>query len=119
MSEVPRQEFVAERYRFAAYEDRPLPIGHGQTVSQPYMVAVMTVALEPGSGNRLLEVGTGSGYQAAVLAQLVREVVTFEWVPELAERARATLARLGVKGVEGVLAMAASAQGGSRSTGSS
>ena len=101
MSEVPRQEFVAESYRFAAYEDRPLSIGHGQTVSQPYMVAVMTVALEPGSGDRVLEIGTGSGYQAAVLAQLVREVVTFEWVPELAEQARATLARLGVEGVEG------------------
>ena len=101
MSEVPRQEFVAEPYRFAAYEDRPLPIGYGQTVSQPYMVAVMTVALRPRSEDRVLEVGTGSGYQAAVLAQLVREVVTFEWVPELAERARATLMRLGVEGVEG------------------
>ena len=101
MSELPRQEFVAEPYRFAAYEDRPLPIGYGQTVSQPYMVAVMTVALRLGPEDRVLEVGTGSGYQAAVLAQLVREVVTFEWVPELAERARATLQRLGVEGVEG------------------
>ena len=101
MSEVPRQEFVAEPYRCAAYEDRPLPIGYGQTVSQPYMVAVMTVALKPGPEDRVLEVGTGSGYQAAVLARLVREVVTVEWVPELAARACATLRRLGVEGVEG------------------
>ena len=100
MSEVPRHEFVPETHRSAAYEDRPLPIGHGQTISQPYMVAAMTEALEPAPDDRVLEVGTGSGYQAAVLARLVNEVVTFEWVPELAELARATHTRLEITRVQ-------------------
>ena len=99
MSTVPRHEFVPEQHRLAAYEDRPLPIGYGQTISQPYMVAVMTAALQPEAADRVLEVGTGSGYQAAVLAQLVSEVVTFEWVPTLADRAKATCARLGIENV--------------------
>ena len=99
MAAVPRHEFVPAASAHAAYEDRPLPIGHGQTISQPYMVAAMTAALEPAAGDRVLEVGTGSGYQAAVLARLVADVVTFEWVPELAARARATLARLAISNV--------------------
>ena len=99
MAAVPRHEFVPAQQRLAAYEDRPLPLGHGQTISQPYMVAVMTEALEPTSTDRVLEVGTGSGYQAAVLNRVVADVVTFDWVPELADRARATLERLGIAGV--------------------
>ena len=99
MAAVPRHEFVPAASAPAAYKDRPLPIGHGQTISQPYMVAAMTAALEPAAGGRVLEVGTGSGYQAAVLARLVADVRTFEWVPELALRARATLARLGIANV--------------------
>lgn len=100
MTEAPRHEFVPAAYRSEAYDDRPLPIGHGQTISQPYMVAAMTEAIEPAATDRVLEVGAGSGYQAAVLARLVAEVRTFEWVPELADRARATLARLGVANVQ-------------------
>ena len=99
MSEVPRHEFVPEEYRPEAYDDRPLPIGHGQTISQPYMVAAMTEALRPRAEDRVLEVGTGSGYQAAVLARLVASVCTIEWIPALADRARATLERLGITNV--------------------
>lgn len=99
MSEVPRHEFVPEEYRPEAYDDRPLPIGHGQTISQPYMVAAMTEALRPRAEDRVLEVGTGSGYQAAVLARLVASVCTVEWIPALADRARATLERLGITNV--------------------
>ena len=99
MSEVPRHEFVPEEYRPEAYDDRPLPIGHGQTISQPYMVAAMTEALRPRAEDRVLEVGTGSGYQAAVLARLVASVCTIEWIPVLADRARATLERLGITNV--------------------
>ncbi len=95
MRQVPRHLFVPGVGRDAAYEDRPLPIGDGQTISQPYMVAVMTAALDPQPGDHVLEVGTGSGYQAAVLAVLCREVITIERHPRLAERARATLDRLG------------------------
>jgi protein-L-isoaspartate(D-aspartate) O-methyltransferase len=95
MSRVERHEFVPEALRDRAYEDRPLPIGYGQTISQPYIVALMTDLLEPGPGDRLLEVGTGSGYQAAVLAELGLEVYTIEIVPELAEQAAARLERLG------------------------
>lgn len=100
MREVPRHEFVPAECRADAYDDRPLPIGQGQTISQPYMVAAMTAALDPGDGDQVLEVGTGSGYQAAVLARLVGSVRTIEWVPELADRARATFERLGVTNVE-------------------
>ena len=96
LGRVPRHEFVDEVQRDQAYHDHPLQIGHGQTISQPYMVAVMTEALQPHAGDDVLEVGTGSGYQAAVLAGLVAAVTSVEWVPELAERARLTLDRLGV-----------------------
>ena len=91
---VPRHLFVPEGVRGAAYEDRPLKIGEGQTISQPYMVAFMTEALGVGAGARVLEVGTGSGYAAAVLAEVVSEVVSIERLPELAECARAVLERL-------------------------
>ena len=100
MAEVPRHEFVPAAAAPFAYRDRPLSIGYGQTISQPYMVAAMTAALDPAPGDRVLEVGTGSGYQAAVLARLAATVHTFEWVPELAVRARATLARLGIANVQ-------------------
>ena len=99
MSEVPRHEFVLPEYEASAYDDCPLPIGHNQTISQPYIVAAMTAALDPQDGDRVLEVGTGSGYQAAVLARLVDSVCTIEWVPALADRARATLSRLGIDNV--------------------
>ena len=96
MEEVPRHLFVPEDQRSQAYGDYPLPIGFGQTISQPYIVAVMTELLEPEEGDRILEVGTGSGYQAAVLAELPGvEVYTVEIVPELAKRAKDTLADLG------------------------
>jgi protein-L-isoaspartate(D-aspartate) O-methyltransferase len=84
---VPRHRFVPDDLRDVAYEDRPLQIGYGQTISQPYVVAAMTAALRVGAGDRVLEVGTGSGYQAAVLAELVSEVYTIELVRELAEDA--------------------------------
>jgi protein-L-isoaspartate(D-aspartate) O-methyltransferase len=97
---VPRHRFVPEAYRDRAYEDGPLPIGQRQTISQPYIVAVMTELLRPQPDDRVLEVGTGSGYQAAVLARLASRVYSIEIVPELAERARATLGELGVSNVE-------------------
>ena len=93
---VPRHLFVPLELRARAYHDTPLPIGEGQTISQPYMVAVMTEALELTGGERLLEVGTGSGYQAAVLAVLGAQVVTIELLEPLAVRARAALAALGL-----------------------
>ena len=99
MSAVPRHELVPEDVRDEAYEDRPLPIGHGQTISQPYVVAFMTEQLDPKPTDRILEIGTGSGYQAAVLAGLVREVYSVEIVEPLAKRASADLARLGYKNV--------------------
>jgi protein-L-isoaspartate(D-aspartate) O-methyltransferase len=99
MGRVPREEFVPERSRAGAYDDMPLPIGHGQTISQPYIVAFMTEALAPQAGERFLEVGTGSGYQAAVLADLGVEVFTIEIVAELARRAEADLQRLGYTNV--------------------
>lgn len=92
---VPRHEFVPDRYRDAAYDDRPLPIGLGQTISQPYIVAYMTERLRPEPSDRVLEVGTGSGYQAAVLAEIVDSVYTIEIFGELARAAEARLARLG------------------------
>lgn len=100
MREVPRHAFVPAAHQAVAYEDRPLAIGHGQTISQPYMVAAMTAALDLHQTDRVLDVGTGSGYQAAVLARLAREVVSIEWIPELAEGARATLDRLGIDNVK-------------------
>ena len=95
MRAVPRHEFVPERWRTHAYADRPLPIGEEQTISQPYIVALMTELAGVRPGARVLEVGTGSGYQAAVLATLGADVYTIEIVPALAESARTTLARLG------------------------
>lgn len=100
MARVPRHEFVPESGQALAYEDMPLPIGHGQTISQPYIVALMTAQLNPQNTDRVLEIGTGSGYQAAVLAKLVAEVFTIEIVKPLAERAAATLRRLGCDNVQ-------------------
>ncbi len=99
MRAVPRHEFVPAEERAHAYRDRPLPIGQGQTISQPYIVAVMTELLEVSGDEKALEIGTGSGYQAAVLSQLAREVYTIEIVPELASRAAADLRRLGYANV--------------------
>ena len=96
---VPREQFVPEPLRQYAYEDRPLPIGHGQTISQPLMVAIMTQALRPQSGERVLEIGTGSGYQAAILSCLAREVVTVERIRELAVTAARQLRTLGYDNV--------------------
>jgi len=100
MGKVPRHEFLPERSRAYAYQDTPLPIGHGQTISQPYIVAFMTEQLAPKPADRVLEVGTGSGYQAAVLAELVAQVYTIEIIEELARRAAADLARLGYTNVQ-------------------
>ena len=99
MAAVPRHEFVPAPYRTRTYGDHPLPIGLDQTISQPYIVALMSELVEPEPGDRMLEVGTGSGYQAAVLARLVQEVYTIEIIPELARSARSRLERLGAKGV--------------------
>ena len=95
MTRVPRHEFVPPGLRAQAYGDGPLPIGHDQTISQPYIVAFMTAALNPKPGDRVLEIGTGSGYQAAVLSSLVAEVFSMEIVAPLAQRAEADLKRLG------------------------
>ena len=95
MESVPRHEFVPQEYVNQAYEDHPLPIGYGQTISQPYIVALMTQLLELKRSDRVLEIGTGSGYQTAILAQLVDEVYSVEIVSKLAEEARGRLARLG------------------------
>jgi protein-L-isoaspartate(D-aspartate) O-methyltransferase len=95
MASVPRESFVPTAERRRAYADAALPIGHGQTISQPYMVARIAEALELRLGERVLDVGTGSGYQAAVLAELGADVVTIERIPELAEQARANLAEAG------------------------
>jgi protein-L-isoaspartate(D-aspartate) O-methyltransferase len=100
LRKVERHRFVPEDLRASAYDDGPLPIGHGQTISQPYIVAVMTELLAPAPGDVVLDVGTGSGYQAAVLARLVKQVYSIEIVPELAEEARARLAALGYANVE-------------------
>lgn len=94
MGKVPRDAFVPENIRRMAYEDRPLPIGFGQTISQPYIVALMTQTLDPRPDDRVLEIGTGSGYQAAVLAELVKDVYTIEIVEPLAENASRTLKKL-------------------------
>jgi protein-L-isoaspartate(D-aspartate) O-methyltransferase len=96
---VPRHQFVPEEYRYAAYDDGPLPIGHSQTISQPYIVALMTALLELKGDERVLEVGTGSGYQAAILGILTAEVHTVEYVPELASQADKVLKELGLDNV--------------------
>ena len=99
MTEVPRHEFVPASLRPYAYADGPLPIGHGQTISQPFIVAYMTQALELSKEDTVLEVGTGSGYQAAILGKLAKEVYTIEIVPPLAESARVILSKLGFENV--------------------
>lgn len=99
METVRREQFVPDAAQAYAYENVPLAIGHGQTISQPFIVALMTDLLEPEPGDRMLEIGTGSGYQAAILAELVGEVYTIEIIPELAETASARLARLGYDNV--------------------
>ncbi len=99
MEKVPRHLFVPEALRGSAYEDCPLAIGDGQTISQPYIVAYMTEAIRPGPGDTVLEIGTGSGYQTAVLSRLVRHVYTMEVRPRLAETARARLAESGCTNV--------------------
>ncbi|MCL5942200.1 MAG: protein-L-isoaspartate(D-aspartate) O-methyltransferase [Actinobacteria bacterium] len=99
MEKVPRHRFVGETVRWAAYDDEPLPIGLGQTISQPYVVARMTELLELNRETRVLEVGTGSGYQAAILAEIAAEVWTIERHQVLAERARELLAALGYTNV--------------------
>jgi protein-L-isoaspartate(D-aspartate) O-methyltransferase len=99
MSKVPREEFVPQDVRAQSYSDGPLPIGQGQTISQPYIVALMTEQLRLEPSDRVLEIGTGSGYQAAVLAELVTDVYTIEIIEPLVKNAEATLARLGYKNV--------------------
>jgi len=100
MREVPRHLFVPEPERSRAYDDTPLPIGYDQTISQPFIVGFMTEALDLEQTHRVLEIGTGSGYQAAVLGKLAKQVYTIEIVAQLAERARGTLAELGYRNVE-------------------
>ncbi len=100
LEKVPRHEFIPEANRAVAYDNRPQPIGHGQTISQPYIVAVMTDMAAPGPDDRVLEVGTGCGYQTAVLAELAARVYSTEVVPELARPAEKRLRRLGYANVE-------------------
>ena len=100
MERVPRELFVPESRRHLSYEDVPLPIGDGQTVSQPHIVAIMTHALELKEGDSVLELGTGSGYQAAILSLLTRQVLSVERIPSLAERAIGLLSSLGYANVE-------------------
>lgn len=99
ISSVKRHEFVPDHYKSVAYLNQPLPIGHGQTISQPYIVALMTQLAEVNSDAIILEVGTGSGYQAAVIAEIVKHVYTIEIVEALAKRARKDLQRLGYKNI--------------------
>jgi protein-L-isoaspartate(D-aspartate) O-methyltransferase len=103
MREIPRHLFVPEPYRSAAYQDSPLPIGQGQTISQPYIVAKMTELLAVSPEDTVLEIGTGSGYQAAILGKLAREVITLERIPEVAEMAMKNLESLGISNVRVVV----------------
>jgi protein-L-isoaspartate(D-aspartate) O-methyltransferase len=100
MARVPRHLFVPEPMRRYAYDDRPLPIGQGQTISQPYIVAYMTDVLGLEPQHTVLEIGTGSGYQAAILAEIAKQVYSIEIVPELAQRARHTLGEIGYRNIE-------------------
>ncbi|MGI6312659.1 MAG: protein-L-isoaspartate(D-aspartate) O-methyltransferase [Bacteroidales bacterium] len=99
MQKVPRHLFVPAEYVSRAYNDSPLPIGHGQTISQPFIVAYMTEVVKPTSHKKALEIGTGSGYQAAVLAEIVKEVYSIEIVPELAKESAALLGKLGYENI--------------------
>ncbi len=99
MERVHRHRFVPDQWLEQAYEDHPLPIGYGQTISQPYVVAAMTEVIQPQPGDRILEIGTGSGYQAAILAELVGEVYTIEIIPELCAQAQERLTDLGYQNV--------------------
>ena len=100
LATVPRQEFVPSSERAYAYRNQPLPIGHGQTISQPYIVAVMTDLLQLAADSKVLEVGTGSGYQAAILAELTQQVYSIEIIKPLAEAATSRLARLGYRNIK-------------------
>jgi len=100
MRRVPREAFVSQEQYHAAYDDRPLSIGFGQTISQPFIVALMVQALEFRGDEKVLELGTGSGYEAAILAELAQQVVTVECIPELAESARQILNKLGYSSIE-------------------
>ncbi len=100
MGRIPREEFVPEKYRRQAYTDQPLPIGTGQTISQPYIVALMTQCLKLDKDCAILEIGTGSGYQTAILAKLAKKVYTIERHNQLSEFAQTALARIGVENVE-------------------
>ena len=100
LGSVPRHEFVPRNMRDAAYENRPLPIGHGQTISQPYIVAIMTNLLQVGKSDRVLEIGTGSGYQIAVLAELVKKAYSIEIIEPLGKQAKERLHHLGYENIE-------------------
>ena len=100
MKHVPREAFVSQEQYQAAYDDRPLSIGFGQTISQPFIVALMVQALELRGDEKVLELGTGSGYEAAILAELAQKLVTVECIPELAESARQVLDKLGYSNIE-------------------
>ncbi len=100
MGKIPREKFVLPEYVHRAYEDNALPIKHGQTISQPYIVAYMTEIIDPDAGDKVLEIGTGSGYQAAVLAEIVHKVFTVEIVPGLGTQARSIFQELGYENIE-------------------
>jgi protein-L-isoaspartate(D-aspartate) O-methyltransferase len=104
MKEVPRHRFVEEGLKGAAYQDGPLPIGSDQTISQPYIVALMTELLDASNEHKVLEVGTGSGYQAAVISRLAMSVITVERIPELFKKAKETLRKLGYNNITVVMA---------------
>ncbi|MEI6292135.1 MAG: protein-L-isoaspartate(D-aspartate) O-methyltransferase [Methanomicrobiales archaeon] len=103
MREIPRHLFIPAEFQVAAYHDRPLPIGSGQTISQPYIVGLMTALLDVKQSDRVLEIGTGSGYQAAILSKLSRTVVTVERLPEIAAKAKDLMRRLGIFNVNVVV----------------
>jgi protein-L-isoaspartate(D-aspartate) O-methyltransferase len=100
MRQIPRHVFIPPPFDQSAYDDNPLPIGNGQTISQPYIVALMTDLLDPEPGDRVLELGTGSGYQTTILATMAKHVVTIERIPAVADLARSNLSRMGIKNVE-------------------
>ncbi len=103
MREIPRHLFIPDEFGAAAYHDRPLPIGSGQTISQPYIVGLMTSLLELKQNDKVLEIGAGSGYQAAILSKLARSVITVERLPEIASKAKGMMQRLGISNVNVVV----------------